>query len=132
MTDKKVKSKGKKKKSVQVAPKGSAFILSTYNNTIVTLADQNGNTISWSSAGKCGFKGAKKSTAYAAQIIVKDACSRAVERGLREVNVFVKGVGSGRESAIRSLNAGGLNVLAIKDVTPIPHNGCRAKKPRRV
>ncbi|MFA6422543.1 MAG: 30S ribosomal protein S11 [Candidatus Buchananbacteria bacterium] len=111
---------------------GRAYIKSTYNNTLVTLTDQNGNVLSWSSAGQCGFKGPKKATPYAASIIVKDACEKAKKYSLKEVAVFVKGVGGGRESAIRALNANGLQVSGIKDVTPIPHNGCRPPKPRRV
>ncbi len=111
---------------------GCAYIQSTYNNTIVTFTDLNGNTLGWSSAGNCGFKGPKKSTPYAASIIVKRAAERVKESGLKELNVFVKGVGSGRDSAIRALNANGFHVLSIKDVTPLPHNGCRAPKPRRV
>lgn len=127
------KGKGKKKKKVErKVSVGKAFINSTYNNTIVTLTDLDGNVLSWSSAGMAGFKGPKKSTPYAAQIITKLAVLKAKDYGLSEVSVFVKGVGTGRESAIRSLNANGLNVTFIKDVTPMPHNGCRRKKPRRV
>lgn len=123
---------GKKKKGVVVGPRGAAYIQSTYNNTIVTLTDANGNTISWASAGKMGFKGPKKSTAFAAGIVVRDATQKAVASGLKEVDVFLKGLGSGREAAVRALNASGLQVLSIKDVTPIPHNGCRPKGVRRV
>lgn len=131
--DKLKKIKGKKSKVIKLAKKGQANIQATYNNTIVTLSDQNGNVLAWSSAGKCGFKGPKKSTPYAATVVVKDAVERAVrERGLREVNVFVKGVGSGREAAVRALHTNGLTVLLIKDVTPMPHNGCRPPKVRRV
>jgi len=111
---------------------GCAYIQSTYNNTIVTLTDLNGNALGWSSAGNCGFKGPKKSTPYAASIVVKNAAERVKDTGLKELNVFVKGVGSGRDSAIRALNANGFQVLAIKDITPLPHNGCRQPKPRRV
>ncbi|MBI4215494.1 MAG: 30S ribosomal protein S11 [Parcubacteria group bacterium] len=124
--------KKKKKKGLQVGPKGQAHILATYNNTMISLTDQTGNVITWSSAGKCGFKGPKKATAYAAQIIVRDACNRAAEKGLKEVTVFVRGIGTGREAAVRALNTSGLNILSIKDVTPLPHNGCRPKKIRRV
>lgn len=127
-------SKKKTKKGVaarQVA-QGRVYVKSTYNNTIVTFTDQNGNVLAWSSAGQCGFKGPKKATPYAATIIVKDAFEKAKKHGLKEVAVFVKGIGGGREAAIRALNANGLNVAGIKDVTPIPHNGCRPKKPRRV
>jgi len=127
----KTKSKSKKKKKVMVS-RGQAHITATYNNTIITLTDQNGNTLAWSSAGLMNFKGPKKSTPYAAETIVRDAVAKAKNHGLQEVDVFIKGVGSGRDSAIRSLNANGLTVLSIKDVTPIPHNGCRPKKPRRV
>lgn len=132
MTAKQVKAKGKKKVKQAASPRGQAHIQATYNNTIVTITDQNGNALAWSSAGKMGFRGPKKATAYAAGVIVRDAAGRAVEMGVKEVDVFVKGIGSGRESAIRSLNANGINVMSIKDVTPIPHNGCRPKKPRRV
>ncbi|MFA6551431.1 MAG: 30S ribosomal protein S11 [Patescibacteria group bacterium] len=122
----------KKKKEKKSIPSGRAYINATYNNTIVTLTDQTGNVISWASAGGCGFKGAKKATPYAAQIIVKKAIDKAKDFGLKEVMAYVKGVGTGRESAVRALNANGLNILAIKDLTPIPHNGCRPRKPRRV
>jgi small subunit ribosomal protein S11 len=124
-----VKSRKKVKK---VVAKGQAHIQATYNNTIITLTDQQGNVLAWSSAGANGFKGAKKSTPYAAGIIVKNAVEKTKELGLTDVEVFVKGVGAGREAAIRSLHASGLNVSSIKDMTPIPHNGCRPKKPRRV
>jgi len=125
--------KKKKKKTTKNVKSGRACINATYNNTMVTLTDQKGDVISWASAGIAGFKGAKKATPYAAQIITKIAVQKAKEEyGLEEVSVFVSGVGTGRESAIRALNANGLVVLAIKDVTPIPHNGCRPKKPRRV
>jgi len=124
--------KSKKKKITKQAPLGRAYIKATYNNTIVTLTDQNGNVLAWSSAGINGFRGPKKATPFAASIIVKDAVEKVKPYGLRDVNVFVKGVGLGRDSAIRGLNANGLNVLTIKDVTPIPHNGCRRRKPRRV
>ena len=123
--------KGKKKVRVQV-PTGKAFIQATYNNTIVTLTDLNGNVIAWSSAGVNGFKGPKKATPYAASMIVKDAVEKAADTGLKEVSVFITGVGQGREGALRALNANGLNILTIKDVTPIPHNGCRPPRPRRV
>lgn len=125
------KSRAKKKVIRQVS-QGCAYIQATYNNTIVTFTDLNGNTLAWSSAGNCGFKGPKKSTPYAASLIVKAAADRVKETGLKEVNVFVKGVGTGRDSAVRALNANGFHVLSIKDITPLPHNGCRAAKPRRV
>lgn len=126
------KIKTRKKKISQVAARGNAYILATYNNTIVTITDQNGNVIAWSSAGKVGFKGAKKATAYAAGVVVKDIASKVVPRGLREVDVFVKGVGTGREGAIRAFNANRIDTISIKDITPIPHNGCRPRKVRRV
>src|SRR3989339_194589 len=130
---KKRKRKKRKKKVLKNIPKGRAFIKATYNNTIVTITDQNGNVISWASAGVAGFKGPKKSTPYAASIVTRLAVGKAKEDyGLSEVEVYIKGVGTGRESAIRSLNSNGLLVTAIKDITPIPHNGCRARKPRRI
>jgi small subunit ribosomal protein S11 len=128
----KIRRKGAKKGLARQVSSGRAYIKVTYNNTIVTLTDQNGNVLSWASAGQCGFKGPKKATPYAATIIVKDACEKVKKHNLKEVSVFVKGIGGGREAAIRALNANGLNVSSIKDVTPIPHNGCRAPKPRRV
>ena len=121
-----------KKKDKSLGPYGVAHIKATFNNTIVTITDKNGNTVSWASAGKVGFKGSRKSTPFAAQMAARDAAKRAFEVGLREIEVHVKGPGSGRESAIRSLQSAGLNVRAIKDVTPIPHNGCRPPKRRRV
>lgn len=111
---------------------GIAHIKSTFNNVIVTITDLSGNTIAWSNSGVSGFKGSRKSTPFAAQQTGKDAAEKAMEHGLRNVSVFVKGPGSGRESAIRALNAAGLNVTSVKDVTPIPHNGCRPPKRRRV
>jgi small subunit ribosomal protein S11 len=125
--------KKRKKRAARTVKVGNAYINATYNNTMVTLADANGDVISWASAGMAGFKGAKKATPYAAQIITKIAVQKAKEEyGLQEVSVFVSGVGTGREAAIRALNANGLEVSAIKDTTPVPHNGCRPKKPRRV
>ena len=125
--------KKRKKRAARTVKVGRAYINATYNNTMVTLADANGDVISWASAGMAGFKGAKKATPYAAQIITKIAVQKAKEEyGLQEVSVFVSGVGTGREAAIRALNANGLEVSAIKDTTPVPHNGCRPKKPRRV
>lgn len=120
---------GKKKPIISHA---RAYIHATYNNTIVTLTDQNGNALAWSSAGSSGFTGPKKSTPYAASIVVKNALDKAGDHGIKEVNVFVCGVGQGREGAIRAFHANGVNVLGIKDVTPIPHNGCRSPRPRRV
>lgn len=122
----------KKKKVFRQVSSGKAFIQATYNNTIVTLTDINGNVLSWSSAGHCGFKGPKKATPYAATVIVKDAVAKAQGFGLRDVHVLVKGVGAGRESAVRSLNANGLAILSIKDITPIPHNGPRPPRARRI
>ena len=109
-----------------------AHIQATYNNTIVTLTDPQGNTLSWSSAGSSGFTGPKKSTPYAASMVVKNALDKAADYGIKDVNVYVSGVGQGREGAIRAFHANAVNVLGIKDVTPIPHNGCRAPRPRRV
>lgn len=111
---------------------GVAHILSTFNNTIVTITDQNGNVIGWSSAGKVGFKGSRKSTAYAAQMVAQDASRQAMGHGLKEVEVLVRGPGAGRESAVRALQAIGLDLTVIRDVTPVPHNGCRPPKQRRV
>lgn len=125
--------KKRKKKTARVVKVGRAYVNATYNNTMVTITDNNGDVISWASAGIAGFRGAKKATPYAAQIIAKIAIQKAKEEyGLQEVSVFVSGVGTGRESAIRSLNANGLEVSSIKDTTAVPHNGCRPKKPRRV
>lgn len=121
-----------KKKTIRQVSQGCAYIQATFNNTIVTFTDLNGNTLGWSSAGNCGFKGPKKSTPYAASIVVKTAADRVKETGLREVNVLVSGVGTGRDSAVRALNANGFQVLSIKDLTRLPHNGCRQPKPRRV
>ncbi len=121
--------KAKKSKNVQT---GVVHIIATFNNTLVTVTDLNGNSIGWSSAGKMGFKGSRKSTAYAAQVVSQDACRQAMSHGLKHVEVRVKGPGSGRESAVRAVQGLGLNITAIKDVTPIPHNGCRPKKARRV
>ncbi len=109
-----------------------AHINSTFNNTIVTITDEKGNTISWSTAGAMGFKGSRKSTPYAAQIAADDAAKKASEHGVKNISVFVKGPGSGRETALRALQAAGFTVTSIKDVTPVPHNGCRAPKRRRV
>lgn len=125
--------KKKKKKVARTVRIGRAYIQATYNNTMITLTDPKGDVISWASAGLAGFKGAKKATPYAAQIITKIAVQKAREEyGLEEVSVFVTGVGTGREAAIRALNANNINVTAIKDLTAVPHNGCRPKKPRRV
>lgn len=127
-----VKTVKSKKKVKKVIKKGQAHIQATYNNTIVTISDPQGNALAWSSAGLNGFKGPKKATPYAAGIIVKNVAEKVKDFGLNEVDVFVKGVGAGREAAIRALHANGLTVCSIKDLTPIPHNGCRSKKTRRV
>ena len=122
-----VKAKGSKN-----VHSGIAHVFSTFNNTIVTITDLNGNVIGWSSAGKVGFKGSRKSTAYAAQMVAQDASRQAMGHGLKEVQVLVKGPGAGRESAVRALQAIGLDLTVIRDVTPVPHNGCRPPKQRRV
>ncbi len=123
--------KARKRKTKKNVPEGRAYIHSTFNNTIVTIADKEGNAISWASAGTLGFKGSRKSTPFAAGTSAEAAGKAAVEMGMKQVEVFVKGLGSGRETAIRSLQTAGLEVLAITDVTPVPHNGCRPpKKPR--
>jgi len=124
-----VKTRKKEKKNVSF---GHAYIKSTFNNTIISITDPSGAVISWSSSGQIGFKGSKKSTPFAAQLAAEAAARKAQEHGLKKVDVFVKGPGSGRETAIRSLQAAGLEVGAIADVTPAPHNGCRPPKPRRV
>ncbi len=129
-TTKKVVSK--KRRERKNIDKGSAHIRSSFNNTIVTITDLNGNAISWASAGEMGFKGSRKSTPYAAQTAAEVAAKAAMEHGLKTVEVFVKGPGQGRESAIRALQTAGLEIVSIKDVTPIPHNGCRPPKRRRV
>lgn len=121
-----------KKKALKGVTSGVVMIQASFNNTIVTISDRQGNTICWASPGLVGFSGSKKSTPFAAQVAASDAAKRAKEAGLQTVDVFVKGPGSGRESAIRALVAAGLNVTSIKDVTPIPHNGCRSRKKRRV
>ena len=126
------KAKPKKKKVIKNVTSGIAHILATFNNTIVTITDKNGDTITWASTGTSGFSGSKKSTPFAAGIAAEKAAKKALEAGVKEVEVFVKGPGAGRESAIRSLQAAGLKIKAIKDVTPIPHNGCRPPKRRRV
>ncbi len=125
-------AKVKKKKEKKTVYEGQVFIQATFNNTIVTITDMTGNAVSWASAGGLGFKGAKKSTPYAAQTTAETAAKKAMDFGLREVHVMVKGPGMGRESAIRSLGTLGLTVKSIRDITPIPHNGCRPRKSRRV
>ncbi|MBI4142394.1 30S ribosomal protein S11 [Candidatus Uhrbacteria bacterium] len=113
-------------------PRGNVYVHASYNNTMITITDPKGDTLAWSTAGSCGFKGPRKSTPYAASIVVREALKKLEGVGFREANVFISGVGSGRESAVRALNANGILVIGIKDVTPIPHNGCRPPKPRRI
>jgi small subunit ribosomal protein S11 len=125
-------AKIKKKREKKNVYSGNVYIQATFNNTIVTITDLKGNALSWASAGALAFKGAKKSTPYAAQTTAETAVKKAMDYGLREVNVYVKGPGVGRESAIRSIGALGVKVITIKDITPIPHNGCRPRKTRRV
>ena len=121
-----------RRREKRVAPNGRAYIRATFNNTQVTLTDVQGNTIGWSTAGTSGFKGSRKGTAFAAQRAAEQAAKKALDQGLQRVDVFVKGPGAGREAAIRSLHAAGLVITSIRDVTPIPHNGCRPPKRRRV
>ncbi|MBI2857276.1 MAG: 30S ribosomal protein S11 [Chloroflexi bacterium] len=123
---------GVKKREKKLVPAGKAFIQSTFNNTMVTLTDKQGNVIAWGSSGTAGFKGSRKGTAFAAQLAGQEAGRKGMEQGLRQVEVYIKGPGSGREAAIRALQAAGLFIVGIHDVTPIPHNGCRARKRRRV
>ncbi len=135
MSTTKARGKGVKQKKKKVKKNigtGIAHIQSTFNNTIVTISDVNGNVISWSSAGSRGFKGSRKSTPFAAQLAAEEAARRAMEHGMRSIAVFVKGPGAGRESALRALQSTGFRVTLIRDVTPIPHNGCRPPKRRRV
>ena len=129
MVSKASKTKKKVKKNIV---SGIAHINSTFNNTIITITDNTGNTISWSSSGNKGFKGSRKSTPFAAQLAAEEAGKKAMEHGMKNIEVVVKGSGNGRESAIRALNSSGLNISIIKDITPIPHNGCRPSKRRRV
>jgi len=128
----KKKKPGGRKKEKKLIAEGRAFIQSTFNNTIITITDLKGNVIAWGSSGTAGFKGSRKSTPYAAQMASQVASSKAKEHGMRQVEVFVQGPGSGREAAIRSIAASGISVTSIKDVTRIPHNGCRPRKRRRV
>jgi len=121
-----------KKLKVKVDPVGEAHIRASFNNIIISLTNQSGQVVSWSSAGKMGFRGSKKNTPYAAQVAAEDCAAKAIERGLRKVKVYVKGPGSGRESAIRAIHNAGIMVTEIVDVTPLPHNGCRPPKRRRV
>ena len=135
MADKRRGGKGKtrvRRRDRKNIPRGKAYLQATFNNTIITMTDPAGNVISWSSAGSNGFKGSRKSTPYAAQVTAEAAARKAMEHGLRQVDVFVKGPGSGRESAVRAIQTVGIEVRVIRDVTPIPHNGCRPSKRRRV
>ncbi len=125
-------TRGARRRSAKVEPQGQAHIFASFNNIIITLTNQQGQVISWSSAGKMGFKGSKKNTPYAGQMAAGDAAKIAYDAGMRKIKVFVKGPGSGRESAIRTLHSAGLEVTEIMDVTPLPHNGCRPPKRRRV
>lgn len=125
-------AKPSSRKAKPQVPVGNVYVRATYNNTIVTFTDLQGNVIAQSSAGRVGFRGPKKSTPYAAGAIVRQTAQQLRDFGLREVNVFVKGLGSGREASIRAINANGITILGIKDITPLPHNGCRPKKPRRI
>lgn len=129
---KKVAKAKKKKVAARQVPRANAYIQATYNNTIITMTDLNGNVLGWSSSGKVGFKGPKKATPYAASLVAKDLADKVIDFGIKEVSAFVKGIGGGREGAIRALHTNGFNVVSINDVTPIPHNGCRPPKRRRV
>jgi len=124
--------RGGKRKEKKNIPTGYAHIKTTFNNTIITFTDQKGNVVSWASAGSCGFKGSKKGTPYAAQVAAQKAAKQAMEHGMRSVGIFVKGPGAGRESAMRAIHNEGFKITFIRDVTPIPHNGCRPPKRRRV
>ena len=126
------KKKGAKKKEKRIVPSGTAYVLASFNNTVVTITDLEGNVICWSSAGALGFKGSRKGTPFAAQVAAESAARKAADAGMRSVQVHVKGPGAGRESALRSLQAAGFAINVIRDVTPIPHNGCRPPKRRRV
>ena len=123
---------GPRRRERKLVPEGKAYIQSTFNNTVITLTDLKGDVIAWGSSGTAGFKGSRKGTPYAAQLAAQGAAQRAKEHGLRQVEVYIRGPGSGREAAIRSLQASGISVTGIKDVTPVPHNGCRPRKRRRV
>ncbi len=132
MAKEKRKAKGRKRRTTLNVTSGGAHIQATFNNTIISISDNQGNVVSWSSAGQVGFKGSRKSTAFAAQVAAEAATQRARELGLKEVKVYVNGPGAGRESSIRAIQAAGLDVTLIRDVTSIPHNGCRPRKRRRV
>ena len=131
MADRRRAARPRRRERKQV-PRGNAYVQSSFNNTIVTITDTDGNVLSWASAGKVGFKGSRKSTPFAAQVAAESSAREAMNAGMKRVEVWVKGPGAGREAAIRSLQAAGLEISAIKDVTPIPHNGCRPPKRRRV
>lgn len=122
----------KKRKKRKVVTKGRIYVHSSYNNTIISFTDENGNALAQGSAGRYGFKGPKKSTPYAAGVVVRETAEKVKDYGLKDVSVYITGIGSGREGAIRAITGVGLNILDIKDLTPVPHNGCRPKKPRRV
>jgi len=127
------KRKGKpRKRDRRASPYGRAYIHSTFNNTIITLTDASGNVISWGSSGTAGFKGSRKGTPYAAQLAATSAAQQAIDQGLRQVDVHVKGPGSGREAAIRSIQGAGITITSIRDITPVPHNGCRPPRKRRI
>ena len=132
MPEKPKKTTRVKKRERKAIPKGRAYIHSTFNNTVITITDPSGNAIAWSSSGTAGFKGSRKGSPYAAQLAAEQAARKGMEHGVRQVDVYVKGPGSGREAAIRSLQAAGLTITGIRDVTPVPHNGCRPRKRRRV
>ncbi|MFL7840139.1 MAG: 30S ribosomal protein S11 [Candidatus Promineifilaceae bacterium] len=121
-----------RKKAKKMVPRGVAHVFATFNNTIVTITDQQGNTVAWASAGNAGFRGSRKSTPYAARLAAQNAASTAQDNGMQEIEIFVKGPGPGREAAIRALAASGMQLTAIHDITPVPHNGCRPPKRRRV
>ncbi|HEX5316775.1 MAG TPA: 30S ribosomal protein S11 [Candidatus Kapabacteria bacterium] len=126
------KASTKKKKKIQAEAQGVAHVKATFNNVMITLTDRNGNTLSWATAGKMGFKGSRKNTPFAAQVSAENAAKEAFGMGLRKVDVLIKGPGSGREAAVRALQTAGIEVLTIRDITPMPHNGCRPPKKRRV
>ena len=132
MVNVKKKTKKSAKKTTKNVPSGTVYIQATFNNTIVTITDPSGNVVSWASAGSCGFSGSRKSTPFAAQVTAAAAAQKAISCGMRQIEVYVKGPGSGRETAIRALQSAGLVINLIRDVTPIPHNGCRPPKRRRV
>jgi len=132
MAQKKRAGRSTSRRERRIVPRGRIYVQSTFNNTIITVTDRQGNVLTWGSSGTAGFKGSRKSTPYAAQLAAQETGKRAVDMGMREADLFVKGPGPGREAAIRSLQAAGLQVLSITDVTPVPHNGCRPPKKRRV